>query len=203
MIPEKEIKKDDWAVVLDYLTHGHYGMDRSQPVAQVVGENYFSLLEVIVREGVALKLEDRVYIGDDKRKEIKYIKGRIELKDLTVAARQELERVVDRLVKKSPQRFLDFVNKCGQITNRMHQLELLPGIGKKHLWTVLDARKEKPFESFGEMKKRIPLLPDPEKMVVKRIMEELEDKDKFRVFVPRMEKHKGHDRPRRERPEYE
>ncbi len=58
----------------------------------------------------------------------------------------------------------------------------------EHLWAIIDERKSKPFESFTEIKKRVPLLPDPEKMVIKRIIGEMEDKDKYRVFVPRMEK---------------
>ncbi len=188
MKPRKEIKKDEWTVVLDFLPQGHYSMDRAQPVAQVLGESYFSLLDVIVRDEVKLKAGDRVYIGEDKRKEVKYIRGRMGIGDLTVAAREELESTIERLVKGSPQRFIEFFNKSGQITNRLHQLELLPGVGKKHLWAILDARKEKPFESFEDIKKRVPLLPDPEKMVVRRIIEEIEDKDKFRIFVPRMEK---------------
>ena len=44
------------------------------------------------------------------------------------------------------------------------------------------------------MKKRVPLLPDPMKMIVRRILDELEDKDKYRIFVPRMEKSKGRER---------
>jgi len=186
-----EIKKDEWTIVLDFLAHGHYGMDRSQPVAQVLGENYFSLLEVIVRDDVKVKAGDKVYIGDSKRKEVKYIKGRIEIKDLTAAARDELENTINKLVTSNSKRFVDFFNNSGQITNRMHQLELLPGIGKKHLWAIINARKEKPFEDFHDIKKRVPLLPDPEKMIVKRIMEEIENKDKFRVFVPRMESSKN------------
>ncbi|MBI4021169.1 MAG: DUF655 domain-containing protein [Candidatus Aenigmarchaeota archaeon] len=184
----RDIKKDEWAIVLDFLSHGHYGMDRSQPVAQVLGDAYFSLLEVIVRDDMTLKPEDRVYIGDGKRNEIKYIKGRIELKDLTVAARASLEEIVTKVVTANPSRFITFFNSSGQVTTRLHQLELLPGVGKKHLWAILDARKEKPFESFEDIKKRVPLLPSPEKMVIRRIMEEIEDKDKFRIFVPRMER---------------
>ncbi|MBI4181408.1 MAG: DUF655 domain-containing protein [Candidatus Aenigmarchaeota archaeon] len=186
-----EIKKDDWAVVLDFLSHGHYGMDRSQPVAQVLGESYFSLLEVIVREGLQMKVGDRIYIGDGKRDQVKYIKGRIEMKDLTVAAKAELEPTIEKLVAAQQQRFVDFFTKAGQVTLRLHQLELLPGIGKKHLWSILEARKEKPFASFDDVKQRLPLIPHPEKMVVRRIMEEIEEKDKFRIFVPRMERQHG------------
>ncbi len=186
---KKEIKKDDWAVILDFLSHGHHGMERSQPVAQVLGEKYFSLLEVIVREGVTLKLEDRVYIGDAKRDKIKYIRSRIDFDDLTVAAKEELRDVLESMVRKNPKRFVEFFNKAGPITTRLHQIELLPGIGKRHLWAIINERKNKPFESFEDLKKRVPLLPDPEKVVIKRIMDELQDnKEKYRLFVPKMEK---------------
>jgi len=188
MKEKKPLKKDDSAIVLDFLTHGHYGMDRSQPVAQVVGNQYFSLLELIIRDDVKLTMGDKIYIGDGKRDVVKYIRGRIKLDDLTVAAKEELPDIIDEIIKKNPDRFLEFFNKAGNITTRLHQLELLPGIGKRHLWAIIDERKSKPFESFEDIKKRVPLLPDPEKMIVKRVMEELEDRDKYRMFVPRMEK---------------
>ncbi|MBU0530412.1 MAG: DUF655 domain-containing protein [Nanoarchaeota archaeon] len=187
MIKQKQIKKDEWAIVLDFLSHGHHGMDRSQPVAQVMGEDFFSLLEVIIRNDVSVNIRDRLYIGDGKRNEVKYIRGRIGYTELTVASKQELIDIIEYIVEKNQERFINFFNKSGQLTTRLHQLELLPGIGKKHLWAIIDARKEREFKSFDEMKKRVPLLPDPEKMIVKRIIEEIEDKDKHRVFVPRIE----------------
>ena len=49
----------------------------------------------------------------------------------------------------------------------MHQIELLPGMGKKHMKEILEKREEKEFESFEDMKKRIPNLPDPEKAIKK------------------------------------
>lgn len=187
---KKEMKKDEWAFVLDFLSHGHHGMDRSQPVAQVLGESYFSLLEVIIRDDLHLKTGQRIYIGEGKRGEVKYIRGRANVDDLTVVAQEELIDTVEMIIKKSPERFLEFFNKSGAITTRLHQLELLPGIGKRHLWAIINERKNKSFDSFEELKKRVPLLPDPEKMIMKRIMEELRDSDKYRIFVPRMEKYR-------------
>lgn len=184
----KEIKKDEWAIVLDFLKHGYYGMERSQPVAQVIGDRYFSILEVVVRDDVTLKTGDRVYIGDGKRKEVKYIRGRIELNELSNVSKDEIENIIRSIVEKNPKRFVGFFNTAGQITTRLHQLELLPGIGKKHLWAILDERNVKPFKSFNDIKKRVPLIPDPEKMIVKRILDELEDVDKYRIFVPKFEK---------------
>ncbi len=187
----KPIKKDEWAVVLDFLARGHSGMQRSEPVAQVIGESYFSLLEVITRENAAFKSEDRVYIGEGKRADVKYIRKRIVYGELTASAKEELNEIVEKIVVKNPNTFLNFFNRSGPVTTRLHQLELLPGIGKRHLWGIIGERKKKPFESFEELKKRVPLLPNPEKLIVRRILCELEDKDKYRIFVPRWEKKSG------------
>ena len=77
MKEKRPIRKDEWAIVLDFLSHGHSSMERSQPVAHVIGEDFFSLLEVIIRDDVSLKMGDRLYIGDGKRDKVKYIRGRI------------------------------------------------------------------------------------------------------------------------------
>jgi len=65
----------------------------------------------------------------------------------------------------------------------MHQLELLPGVGKKHMWEIIETREKQPFTSFADIKSRVKLMPDPEKAIIKRIVAELEGTEKHRVFV--------------------
>jgi putative nucleotide binding protein len=62
-------------------------------------------------------------------------------------------------------------------------VELLPGFGKRHMQEILKQRKEKEFESFEDMKKRIQNLPDPEKAVQKRILTELVNLERYNLFV--------------------
>ncbi len=175
--------RDEWVIVIDFLPKGRVGMQRSEPIAQTMGEKYFSLLEVIPREDLELAVGERLYIGEGKRDKVRYIRGRISYQDLTVASKQELDNVVGKIVDGDQKRFVDFYNNAGPVTNRLHQLELIPGVGKKHLWGIIEARKEKPFESFEDISQRIKLLPDPKKMIIHRILEELEDKDKYKLFV--------------------
>ena len=183
MDQQHEIKKDEWGIVLEYLPKGHIGMQRSQPVAQVLGDKHFSLLEVIIREGAEAAVGERLYIGDKKRDKVKYIQGRISVEGLASAAKEELPNAIEIVVNKDPENFIKFFNESGPLTTRMHQLELLPGIGRKHLWKVLEERKSEPFKSFDDIKTRVPMIPDPKKMIMKRVEAELEGKDRYYLFV--------------------
>jgi len=155
-------EKEELVVVLDFLPNG-YPFDnrpsfRKTPIAQVMSKKFFTLLEIIPKKDVTIQAMEELYIG-------------------------ELEFVIEKLVKENPQRFLDFFNKCGPISTRMHQIELLPGIGKKHMWVIIETRQEKPFESFEDIKSRISAIPDPLKIVVRRILMELNNEDKYKIFV--------------------
>ncbi len=177
------VAKDDYVIVLDFLTQGKPQDRRGEPLAQTIGEKFFNLLEVIIKDKLPIKPKDRLYIGEEKREEVKYIRGRINFSDLTSFAKGNLEEVISELINKNEQRFIEFFNKSGSITTRVHTLELLPGIGKKHMWQIIDERKKKKFESFKELQQRIEMLPDPKRMIIKRIVDELEGKDNYRLFV--------------------
>lgn len=182
--------KDEYAVVLDFLPGGHPSSRKTKPLAQVVGQDYLSLLEVVPRDDATIGPHDEVYIGEGNREDIKYIKKSLEYNDLTAAAKSELEMFVDNLVEKDEERFIKFFNESGPLTTRMHSLEVLPGVGKKHLWEIIDARKESEFESYEDLKERVPLLPNPKKILKKRIIAELEEDKKHYIFAVSKRKNK-------------
>jgi len=107
----------------------------------------------------------------------------IPLDKLTQTAKGEVEFVIKELVQKNEKRFIKFFNAAAPINMRRHQLELLPGIGKKHMWQIIEERKNDLFKSFSDIKTRVKLLPDPEKVVIKRILMELNNEDKYKLFV--------------------
>ncbi|MEM5804916.1 MAG: DUF655 domain-containing protein [Candidatus Aenigmatarchaeota archaeon] len=178
------VLRDDNVIVLDFLPRGRSDDRRAEPIAQVLGEKYFSLLEVVAKRDVTLKHGDKVYIGEEKRDQIDHIKRRITVNELTTFAKSELPFVVQKLVKEKEADFVGFFNKAQPVSTRLHQLELLPGIGKKHMWDIINERKKGPFTSFEDLKKRVALLPDPMGAIVKRILEELENENvRYRLFV--------------------
>jgi putative nucleotide binding protein len=175
--------KDDYIIVLDFLPHGKPSERRAEPLVQGLGDKYFNLLEVVVKDGVTVKPKEKLYIGEDKREQVKYIRGRIKYEELTVYAKDILEETITELVSSDEKRFVDIFNKANALTTRMHSLELMQGVGKKHLWRIIEERKKKPFETFKELHERVEMLSDPKKMVIKRIITELEGSDRHRLFV--------------------
>ena len=177
------VAKDDYIIVLDFLPHGKSGDRKVEAVAQAIGDKFFNLLEVAIKEDIKIKPKDRIYIGVEKREQVKYIRSRIGYRELTNFAKTELEDVVKVIIETDETRFVNFFNKAGPITTRLHSLELLPGIGKKHMWEIIKNRKAKPFQDFSDLRTRVSMLPEPKNMIVKRIIEELEGKDRYRLFV--------------------
>ena len=180
------VAKDDNVIVLDFLARGKSRDRKMEPLAQVIGEKFFNLLEVVVKDDVSLKAMDKLYIGGDKREQVKYIRSRIRYPDLTNFAKKELNQTIKKIIDEDEVRFVSFFNKAGPITTRLHSLELLPGIGKKHMWEIIKSRKQKPFESFADLRARVTMLPEPKNMIVKRVIEELEENDRYRLFVGTM-----------------
>ncbi|MCH8003604.1 MAG: DUF655 domain-containing protein [Nanoarchaeota archaeon] len=182
-----ERTKEENTIILDFLPNGYALDDRPMymktPVAQAIGIEHFVLLELVPKKGVHLQLYEEVYIGEGKRDKIHHIVGKIPMSKLTRTATSELEFIIKDIVKKNEKRFIDFFNNARPLSTRMHQIELLPGVGKKHMWEIINAREEKPFESFDDIKKRVKLIPDPEKLIIRRIIHELEGADKHRLFV--------------------
>ncbi len=176
-------EKEDHALILDYLPYGYPMGGKMTPIAQAVGERSFALLELVPRRGVSLVPKEKVYIGSDKRDKIYYIAGRLPKEKLTETAKIQLQEFIQNVVAEQEKKFVDFFNTAQAINTRLHQLELLPGFGKKHTQEILNAREQKPFESFEDMKARIKNIPDPKKAIEKRLIEELSERQRFYLFV--------------------
>ena len=176
---------EEYAHVLDYLPYGR-SSDKSRhlvvPTVQIMGEQFFTLLEAELKVGATVTVEERIYIGRDRREKVDRIISRISYDQLTANAKAEIVPLIDGLVKKQDKRFVDFFNNSQPVTPRMHSLEQLPGIGKKSMWTIINAREKKPFTSYKEIQDRTGLT-DVQKIIAKRILEELSSETKYRLFT--------------------
>jgi putative nucleotide binding protein len=177
------MKKDDYAIVLDYLPHGYPLEGKMRPVVQAIGETHLALLELAPVKGANISTKEKVYIGSEKRDKIYYIIGRLRTDKLTETAKIQLQEFIEELVGEREKEYVDFFNNAQAINTRLHQLELLPGFGKKHTKEIVEARKEKEFSSFVDMKERVKNIPDPRKAIEKRLFEEIFESPRQRLFV--------------------
>lgn len=180
-----------YAVLLDVMPQGLPGDDRPQykksPVAYGLGEEDFRLYQLTLTDEADVSVGSRVKIKPQADSDIVSRYREVELSDLTHNAEAEIEYAVEAIVEEHERRFVDFYNEAGPITLRLHQLNLLPGIGKKLRDDLLEERKRRgPFESFDDVEERISGLHRPREVIVERIMEELDGEDiKYRNFVGR------------------
>ena len=187
------VKKEENAVVLDYLSRGYVKSDMSKfggkPIAQAIGTEKFTLLELAPKNGVDLEIQDTVYIGKGKRDKIYRVLGKLNYENLTATSRIELDYAIRDIVESNEAKYVEFFNTTESISTRQHSLELIPGIGKKYMWDIIKAREEKPFESFEDITQRLPTLADPAGMIVNRVKQELDTttprrgKNKYYLFT--------------------
>lgn len=172
------------AVILDFLPHGQPGgpdaTGSGTPRALALGADRFRLFE--------LDLSGDVSIGDTVtiRPPEDPVEGfrEITFDDLTSAGRSELEYAVREIVEDQAERFVDVYNEAQPVTLRLHQLDLLPGIGEKLRNNILDERKRGPFGSFADVEERIEGLHDAEEVIIERILEEIRSDDlKYELFI--------------------
>lgn len=183
---ESDADHDGEAIVLDYLPHGRADDDRpgyqKPPLAFVLDTETFSLSELTLTDDSGIKIGDYIDLtampdGVETARSIDY-------DDLSGGGRSEIEYVIEDLIDDEEDRFIAFYNDAQPITLRLHQLNLLPGIGEKLRNSILDERKRKPFESFEELEERVTGLHNPKTVIVDRILEELrEDELKYRLFA--------------------
>ena len=182
---------EEYAYILDYLPQGvpSSGFGKKEPVCYALGAEEFKLFELVPKAGAAVTIGEKTFIGKDsdtvKRDIIDHVKRRITYNDLTSNATSELEFAVTDIVLADQERFIGFINNAQAISMRKHSLEELPGLGKKSLNIILDERKKGNFKDFEDLGTRTGIKA-PEKLIVGRIMLEIQDPDrKHYLFIQR------------------
>ncbi|MGC9309503.1 MAG: DUF655 domain-containing protein [Candidatus Nanoarchaeia archaeon] len=177
------MEKEEYAVVLDYLPYGYPLEKKMMPIAQAIGKKHFTLLQLVPRRGMSFEIGEEAYIGEGKREKVLYILGRLPRENLTETAKENLKDFIHKTVEEDEERFVAFFNNAQPVNTRVHQLELLPGFGKKHMKALLDERDVEDFKSFKDIEQRVPNIPDPKQAIEKRIMEELTEIKRHNLFI--------------------
>lgn len=180
------IKKFREIVILDLLLHGHPEEDRPSwaktPIAQVLTFPDFVLYEVKINKNSDIKVqEQKTYEGFLNEDKLREVLKKIDLDDLTSTSKALIQPILEQEVLNYEEEFINFFNNSTSITPRMHALKLLPGIGQKHMWEILEARERQKFVTFQDITDRTSIS-NPAKLISQRIIKELQRDVKYYLF---------------------
>jgi putative nucleotide binding protein len=183
-IQQYQRKYEEYAYVLDFTQRGKSITVRGREgiIIQAIGEERLTLLELLGVQNMNFETGERVYIGREGRDKVMSVLGRLEYNDISQSAKNELTNAVEKIVIANEKRFIDYINIAQPITPRIHALELIPGIGKTYMMSIIKARDKKRFESFADIQNRVGLR-DPSKLIAKRIIDEIAGEARMNLFV--------------------
>ena len=179
-------KFEEYAYVLDFSLRGKSRTIRGREgiIVQAMGENRLTLLELLGVQNVNFEIGERVYIGKEGRNKILSVLGKLQYDSISQSAKNELPSIVEKIVLANEERFVSYINTAQPITPRIHSLELIPGIGKTYMMSIINDREKEKFTSFSDIQSRIGLK-DIHKLVTKRIIEEITKETRMTLFVGR------------------
>jgi len=172
------IKKFREIVILDLLLHGHPEEDKpswsKSPIAQVLTFPDFVLYEVKCNRDSEIKVQEKnTYEGFLNQNKLREVLKKINYKDLTNTSKALIQPILESEVLNYEEEFIYFFNNSTSITPRMHSLKLLPGVGQKHMWEIIEARNRQKFTTFQDISDRTSMS-NPTKQIALRIIKELQ-----------------------------
>jgi len=179
-------KYEEYAYILDFnprgkssTVHGREGI-----IVTAIGEDHLTLLEVLGIPNSSFEIGEKIYIGKDGRTKVLSVLGKMEYDKISSSAQSELPTVIQTIVTANESKFVDYLNNARPLTPRIHALELIPGIGKTYMKTMLEEREKKKFESYQDLQDRVGFK-DPVKHISERIMDEITGESRMNLFVKR------------------
>ncbi len=174
--------RDEYAYVIEHLPYGLVETKDRRPSVIILTES-LSLLLASLKKDVTVEPGKKVYIGEEKRNEIHHIIRRITPNKLSEAGMQNLRDLVHKAVQENEKKYVGILNTLGPVNVRLHALELIPGLGKKMTQKTIAERQKKPFESYADIDDRLQLSSSISHEIEQRILEEISESDKYRIFT--------------------
>jgi len=173
-IPGRRRPHDSWA----YILH----VDEARRRVQLIGDRFFILMEFLLKPNATVAPMMKVYVGKGPRQEVSKFLRYLDYEEIVPSSRMLLEPIVHKIIQEGESFFVNIFNESMPITPRLHQLELLPGVGKKTLMKILEERNKRPFTSYADVSNRTGLK-NPAELLAKRALEELIGNEKYFILV--------------------
>ncbi len=179
-------KYEEHAYVLDFNSRCKSSTVRGREgiIVTAIGEDRLTLLELLGIPNSTIEIGEKIYIGKEGRTKVLSVLGKMDYDKISSSAQSELETVIENIVTANEPRFVEYLNNAQPLTPRIHALELIPGIGKTYMKTMLEEREKKKFESYRDLQERVGFK-EPIKHISERILDEITGESRMNLFVKR------------------
>ena len=179
-------KYEEHAYVLDYNSRGKSSTVRGRDgiIITAIGEDRLTILEILGIPNSTFDVGEKIYIGKEGRTKVLSVLGKLDYDKISSSAQSELESTVENIVTNNESKFVEYLNNAQPLTPRIHALELIPGIGKTYMKSMLEERDRKKFESYQDLQERVGLK-EPVKHIAQRIIDEVSGHSRMNIFVKR------------------
>jgi putative nucleotide binding protein len=182
--PPRNMRGLGKVLVLDYYPQGKSLSRKSaeafNPLAVVISINRLQFFDIILSRGKNVQAGQTLDTSTLKP-DINRI-NKIGFNELSDSAVKILPEIIKKIVMISESRFINFLNQARPLTTQMHQLQLLPGIGNKRLWQIIEARRKTPFKNLDDFTERTGIS-DPIGLFSNRILQEIQGEEKYQLFI--------------------
>ena len=160
-------------------THKH-----NYTIIQTIGKKHFTLLELSLKnERTSTPLLSEINLENETNDTVTAIKKTIAHEKLTKVAQFQLGEAVEKIISENSAKFINFFNQAPSLSLRLHSLQLIKRIGPKARNSIIQARKEKLFNSFDDFTERTGIN-DIQGLLKNRVMLEIiESQHKHRLFT--------------------
>jgi putative nucleotide binding protein len=167
----------------DFLPAGVKSSDdyrKRYQVVTVVGTEKFSILRIYLKKSLNTIAKGDILDLNKEKGNFQLVK-KLRPSDWSTTLRDEIESTIKQIIIDQEVKFVNFFNKAHAVTNRLHQLKLLPNVGDKRVIQILKVRDQQEFISFEDIEERTHL--NPVEIIKKRILEELETEVEKRYIL--------------------
>ena len=171
---------------MDFNSRGKSSTVRGRDgiIITAIGEDRLTLLEVLGIPNSTFEIGEKIYIGKEGRTKVLSVLGKMEYDKISSSSQSELESVIETIVTVNEEKFVAYLNNAQPLTPRIHALELIPGIGKTYMKTMLEEREKQKFESYRDLQERVGFK-EPIKHISERILDEITGESRMNLFVKR------------------
>lgn len=140
----------------------------------------FTILEMLGKPCVRYTVGESVDINES----VSSVIGRLDYKNLSLVATDEIPLVIQKIVEVCEERFVQYINNAVLVTAQFHPLSVMPGVGRVTLKSILERRDIKKFESYDDISTNTHWQ-NPAESIIQRIRDEIMGRTSTYIFVRR------------------